>query len=185
MFQLCSCWIKRKSFYKKADKNLVKNIQKLDLISHGKIFEYPIEAIKYLELISKKIKKFDGGLLAFDYGFTEKKGINTLQAIKKHKYNDIFRDPGNVDISSHINFWLFDKILKKNNLYVEKIITQNEFLQKMGILERADILSKKMNFSDKANMYYRLKRLLGYKEMGSLFKVLFAKKKGKKFSLGF
>jgi cyclopropane-fatty-acyl-phospholipid synthase len=80
---------------------------------------------------------------------------------------------------------LFGEILKKNNLKVEKTITQNEFLKKVGILERANILSEKMTFRAKANMFYRLKKLLDYKEMGSLFKVLFAQKKGRKFSLGF
>ena len=89
------------------------------------------------------------------------------------------------DITSHLNFKLFHEILKKNNLNVEKITTQNEFLKKIGILERANILSKKMTFKEKANMFYRLKRLIGYREMGSLFKVLFAQKKGRKFSLGF
>ena len=74
---------------------------------------------------------------------------------------------------------------KKNNLNVKKITTQNEFLKKIGILERANILSKKMTFKEKANMFYRLKRLLHYKEMGTLFKVLFAQKKGRQFSLGF
>ena len=93
--------------------------------------------------------------------------------------------PNRSDITSHLNLNLFNKILKKNNLDVEKIVTQNEFLKKMGILERANILSRKMTFKQKANMFYRLKRLLDYKEMGSLFKVLFAKKKGNKFSLGF
>ena len=68
---------------------------------------------------------------------------------------------------------------------VEKIINQSVFLKKMGILERANILSKKMTFKAKANMFYRLKRLLDAKEMGSLFKVIFAQKKGKIFSLGF
>jgi cyclopropane-fatty-acyl-phospholipid synthase len=55
----------------------------------------------------------------------------------------------------------------------------------MGIFERANILSKKMTFKEKANMFYRLKRLLDSKEMGSLFKVLFAQAKGRNFSLGF
>ena len=55
----------------------------------------------------------------------------------------------------------------------------------MGILERANILSKKMTFKEKANMFYRLKRLLDPKEMGYLFKVIFAQKKNKNFSLGF
>ena len=89
------------------------------------------------------------------------------------------------DITSHLNFKLFHKILKKNNLNVKKITTQNEFLKKIGILERANILSKKMTFKEKANMFYRLKKLMDCKEMGSLFKVLFAQKKGRKFSLGF
>jgi cyclopropane-fatty-acyl-phospholipid synthase len=93
--------------------------------------------------------------------------------------------PHHSDITSHLNFKLFHEILKKNNLNVEKITTQNEFLKKIGILERANILSKKMTFKEKANMFYRLKRLMGYREMGSLFKVLFAQKKGRKFSLGF
>ena len=76
-------------------------------------------------------------------------------------------------------------LLKKNNLDVKKIIKQNEFLKKIGILERANILSQKMTFKEKANMFYRLKRLLDHNEMGSLFKVIFAHKKGKDFSLGF
>ena len=42
-----------------------------------------------------------------------------------------------------------------------------------------------MTFKEKANMFYRLKRLLDYREMGKHFKVLFAQKKGRKFSLGF
>ena len=80
---------------------------------------------------------------------------------------------------------MFHEILKKNNLYVKKITTQNEFLKKIGILERADILSKKMTFKEKANMFYRLKRLMDYREMGSLFKVFFTQKRNGKFSLGF
>ena len=71
------------------------------------------------------------------------------------------------------------------NLYVQKIVTQSEFLQRMGILKRAEILSKKMTFRSKADMFYRLKRLLDTKEMGGLFKVMLAQKKNNNFSLGF
>ena len=94
-------------------------------------------------------------------------------------------NPGHSDITSQINFELFHKTLKKNNLSVKKVTTQNEFLKKIGILERANILSEKMTFKEKANMFYRLKKLLNDREMGSLFKVLFAQKKERKFSLGF
>jgi len=171
--------------HKKANNNLIKRIQNLNLISIGNTIEYPIEALKFLEAIAKKINKFDGGLLTFDYGNTTKKNQNTLQSVEKHRYTNIFLAPSHSDISSHVNFKLFYKILKKNNLNVKKITTQNEFLKKIGILERANILSEKMTFKAKANMFYRLKRLLDYREMGILFKVLFAQKKGRNFSLGF
>ena len=108
-----------------------------------------------------------------------------MQAVKKHNYLDVFFKPGHSDITSHINFELFNKSLSKNNLDVKKITNQSEFLKKIGILERANILSKKMTFKEKADMFYRLKRLLNPKEMGNHFKVMFAQKKGGNFSLGF
>ena len=174
-----------KFLHKRANNSLIKRIQNLNLISVGDTIEYPLVALKFLEAIAKKIKELDGGLLTFDYGYNTKKNQNTLQSVKKHKYTNLFSMPHHSDITSHLNFKLFHKILKKNNLNVEKITTQNEFLKKIGILERANILSKKMTFKEKANMFYRLKRLLDYREMGFLFKVLFAQKKNRRFSLGF
>ena len=171
--------------HKKANKNLIKRVKDLNLISVGKTIEYPIVALKFLESIAKKINKFSGGLLTFDYGYTTKKNKNTLQAVRKHKYSNILFKPGYSDITSHINFKLFNEILNKNKLDVKKIMNQGEFLKRIGILERANILSQKMTFREKANMFYRLKRLLDPREMGNLFKVIFAQKKGKNFSLGF
>tara|TARA_Y100000590_G_scaffold470125_1_gene662143 strand:- start:788 stop:1852 length:1065 start_codon:yes stop_codon:yes gene_type:complete len=170
---------------KKADNSLIKRIQDLKLNSTGNTIEYPIVALKFLEDISKKINKFDGGLLAFDYGYNVEKNQNTLQSVSKHQYINPLFIPGHSDITSHINFRLFHKILKKNNLNVKKITDQSEFLKKVGILERANIISEKMTFKEKANMFFRLKKLIDPKEMGSLFKVIFAQKKEGEFSLGF
>ncbi len=171
--------------YKKTDKKKFEYLNIMKPTSTNNIIEYPIDSINYLKYISQKINKYDGSILMFDYGYTKNKNKNTLQSVFKHKYNNIFSEIGNSDITSHINFLLFKKILSKNNLEVKRIINQNEFLLKMGILERANILSKNMTFIKKANMYYRLKKLLNENEMGSLFKVLFAQKKDGKFSLGF
>ena len=46
----------------------------------------------------------------------------------------------------------------------------------MGIIERAEIIGKKMKFSDQSNLYLRLKRLLSPNLMGDLFKVILAYK---------
>ena len=47
----------------------------------------------------------------------------------------------------------------------------------MGIKERAEIISKNQNFLKKADIYYRLKRLIDEKQMGTLFKVMLIKNK--------
>ena len=45
---------KIKFLHKKANNNLIKRIQNLNLISNGNTIEYPIEAIKFLKRNSKK-----------------------------------------------------------------------------------------------------------------------------------
>ena len=99
-----------------------------------------------------------------------------------HKKNDLLSNLGKADITSHVNFKLLSEFFKKNNLKMKKIITQQKFLKNMGIIERAEIISKKMKFRDQSNMYLRLKRLLSPKLMGELFKVSLAyKSKSNKF----
>ena len=176
---------KVKFINKKADQKLIQNIIKLNLNSNGNIIEYPTSAIEFLKIIAKKITKYDGCLLILDYGYTEQKNQNTLQSVFKHKYQNIFSNLGDADITSHINYNLFSQILTKNNLNVERVVNQNEFLQRLGIIKRANIISKKINFKAKANIFFRLKKLLHYDQMGNLFKVMLAKKKGEKFCLGF
>ena len=68
----------------------------------------------------------------------------------------------------------------KNNL-----TTQKDFLIKMGIKERAEIISKNQNFLKKADIFYRLNRLIDKKQMGELFKVMLIKNQKNKFKLGF
>jgi SAM-dependent MidA family methyltransferase len=55
----------------------------------------------------------------------------------------------------------------------------------MGIVDRAEMVSKKMNFQEKTKIYYMLQRLLSPKQMGELFKVIFTFKLKKNFSVGF
>ena len=74
---------------------------------------------------------------------------------------------------------------QSNKVISINISSQREFLLKMGILERAEIISKNLPFSKKSDIYFRLKRLIDKRQMGSLFKVLFATSKKNNFSLGF
>tara|TARA_Y100000590_G_scaffold405327_1_gene493544 strand:- start:334 stop:1386 length:1053 start_codon:yes stop_codon:yes gene_type:complete len=164
--------------------NLEKKI-KINLENNQKIIEFSPLVYKYLNTISKKINKFKGGLLIIDYGYLEKKMKNSLQSVFKHKFNNVLENFSNSDITYNINFHLLKKILKKLNLKVVGITTQKNFLTKLGIINRAEILAKNLKFSKKANIYYRLNRLVDEKFMGNLFKVMFATKKNNKFNIGF
>ena len=64
-------------------------------------------------------------------------------------------------------------------------MTQSFFLRKMGIMNRAEIIARKMNFKEKSDLYFRIERLINTKQMGELFKFLSAFKLKKSFSLGF
>ena len=135
--------------------------------------------------ISKIIKKNTGGLLLFDYGYTEKKMKNTLKAVSNHKIANILNDKGNIDITHNINFNLFKRFVEKMGGLKNNLTSQRNFLLRMGIQQRAEILSKNLNFSKKADIYFRFKRLTDENQMGNLFKVMLIKNQKNKFKLGF
>ena len=171
--------------FKKAVKKRVEKLKKYKLLKKNGIIEYQEYGFKELGLIIQKIKKLNGGVLFIDYGYKIEKNVSTLQSVMKHNFNNIDKNLGDADITSLVNFALYKEYFHSNNLLVENIISQSEFLQKMGIIERAKIVSKIMNGNYMSNLYLRLKRLIHPRLMGENFKVIFAKNKSCKFSLAF
>ena len=176
---------KIQTLFKKANLKIINELKKYNLLKNQFFIEYPKQGLAELDQIVDKIKKQNGGLLLIDYGFLKQKNKNTLQSIKNHKFNMIFENIGNADITSLVNFGLIKKYLKKRGLSVNNIVSQGFFLKKMGIMNRAEAIAKSMNFKEKSDLYFRIQRLIGTKQMGELFKFLFAGKLKKKFWLGF
>ena len=176
-----------KAFFFEKEVNIKDIEKKIDFkISQNQNFiECSELGLYYLRNICNIIKKNTGGLLLIDYGYTEKKMKNTLQAISNHKFANILKEIGNVDITHNINFNLYKKFTKKIGGLEVNITTQKNFLNNMGIKQRAEIISKNQNFLKKADIYYRLKRLIGEKQMGNLFKVMLVKNTNNKFKFGF
>ena len=138
-----------------------------------------------VKLIISKINKYKGGIILVDYGYTKDIWKDTLQSLKSHKKNIYYKNIGKADITYLVNFKLLSRFLTKHKLFPNKIVNQGFFLKKLGIVERAEIISKRMSFKEKADLYYRLERLLNEKKMGKLFKVFFATNNKLKFNLGF
>jgi len=165
-------------------KNLEKKIE-INLSKNQKIIEFSPLTYDYLNIISKKINTFQGGLLIVDYGYLKKKMRDSLQSIYKHNFNNVLDNFSKSDITYNLNFFLLKKIVKKLNLKVAGLTSQRNFLTRLGILDRAEILAKNLQFSKKADIYYRIKRLIDRNFMGELFKVMFVTGKNIKFKLGF
>ena len=155
-------------------------------ISHNQNFiEYSPLGLKYIKNILKIIKKNKGGLLIIDYGFFTKKMKDTLQAIYKKKFSNVLENVGKSDITYNINFTLINKIAKTFNNIDTNFTTQRKFLINLGIFQRAEIICKNKKFTEKADIFYRLKRLTDENEMGKLFKVMLIKNSNNKFQIGF
>ena len=174
-----------KYFEKKIKKEFIEKLIKQKLQKNQRFIEYSPLANEKLNTISKIIKKQNGGLLIIDYGYIDKKMFDTLQSIKNHKKNILLENIYKADITHLINFNFYKKKIRNLELDCVNLTTQREFLLKMGILERAEIISKNMPFSKKSDIYFRLKRLIDKNQMGTLFKVLFATNKKNNFNLGF
>ena len=165
---------KIKETFKRASKQDLKIINSYKILKGLNFIEFPKIGINELNKIANKILDLNGCILIIDYGYIKPNNLNTIQSVIKHKKNHIMKNLGKADITSHVNFSLLKEFFLKNSLTVNKTITQKDFLESMGIKNRAEIISKKMSFREKSDFYLRLKRLLSPKLMGNLFKVFFA-----------
>ena len=148
---------------------------KYPYIEDDGIVEIQDEAALVMGKIATNVTNYGGAALVIDYGYTESKYrtfISTLQAIKNHKYSPIFEEIGNADISSHINFTALYDIAKLYKTYAYGPVNQNDFLAKMYIDVRKNILLLKANEKQKAQILSGYDRLMSPNQMGSLFKVL-------------
>ena len=171
--------------------NIKKNISKyekkfgINFSRKQNFVELPVKQIQFINLISDYLKKNEGGVLFIDYGYNGGKMFDSLQAIKNHKKVSYLDYKGQVDITHLINFDLLKKIFKKSGLKINGFISQELFLKKIGIFERAEAIAQKLPFLQKSDIYYRINRLTDKKQMGDLFKVIFASSPKINFKFGF
>ena len=174
--------------YRKASIKDVADIKSFKTLKNLKFIEYPKKGFQELEKIIQKISKLNGGIMLIDYGYLNLINKSTLQTVMKNKkmdMNSLFKNLGKADITYLVNFSLLKEFFIKRKLKVKNIVSQKFFLEKMGIIQRAKILEKKMTQEQEEYMSITLTRLLHKDLMGDLFKVIFAFKSKKDNFLGF
>ncbi len=106
-----------------------------------------------------------------DYGHSEAGLGDTVQALSKHKYVNPLENPGECDITAHVDFSALKKAAE-GFVDVAGPVTQGQFLVGLGIAERAKKLATKATEAQRQDIMSAFKRLISTNEMGRLFKVM-------------
>ncbi len=121
--------------------------------------------------LGARVVRDGGAALLVDYGRAEPGGGDTLQALRRHAKVEPLADPGRADLTVHADFPAVAAAARAAGAEVAPILTQGDFLQRLGIAARAEALARAR--PDRADALGRqLHRLLAPGEMGELFKVL-------------
>ncbi|CAH0043968.1 unnamed protein product [Clonostachys solani] len=119
-----------------------------------------------------------GAALILDYGTSDTIPINSLRGIRQHKRVNPFSEPGLVDLSVDVDFTAIAEaaMLASEGIEVHGPIGQGDFLELMGIRERAEMLTKAPDVTQESadKIKQSWKRLVdrGPGGMGKLYKAL-------------
>ena len=171
--EVCVNYKNKKLIFSHHRTNLSRTLDKktLNQIKVNDILEINFESRKFIEKLSRFIKENNGGAIFFDYGYTFNHG-DTFQAVKDSKFVNPLDDPGNADLTAHVDFNDLYHQAKNSLVSVWGPDTQGTFLKKMGAVERLNALESISDDKTKQELRNGLDRLINTDEMGELFKVL-------------
>ena len=112
-----------------------------------------------------------GAALIVDYGHERHGTGDTLQAVSRHGFADPWRDPGERDLTAHVDFEALCRIARAAGLRTCGPVGQGAFLRAIGIDLRAATLAKAAPERTEEIVLAR-ERLTSPAHMGTLFKVL-------------
>src|SRR5690606_35482746 len=70
----------------------------------GDVLEWPSLSIDIMRELSRRLARDTGAALVIDYGYWGPAFGDTLQALKGHAYADPLAQPGEADLTVHVDF---------------------------------------------------------------------------------
>ena len=124
--------------------------------------------------LARRIAEQGGAALIIDYGPARSGLGDTLQAVRAHRYTDPLEEPGEADLTAHVDFMALARRALAEGVAAYGPLAQGDFLMRLGIVQRAERLQQNTNPSQRKAVTAALARLAGRGEgeMGGLFKVL-------------
>ncbi len=124
-----------------------------------------------LDVLSERSQNDPVLALFIDYGPAISEPGDTLQAVSAHQKVDPLQKQGHVDLTSRVDFAETARAAKARGLAVAGPVTQAEWLQNMGLMQRAADLSTR-HPDQRAKIARQVHRLSDPDEMGALFKCM-------------
>ncbi|KIC50380.1 SAM-dependent methyltransferase [Tateyamaria sp. ANG-S1] len=144
-------------------------MHRLDDTEDGHIVETCPAASPILKAIGDRIASHGGAALIIDYGDWRSLG-DTMQALRNHEPVDPLADPGNADLTAHVDFEALCAAAAP--AAHSRVTPQGIFLERLGITARAQALAAKLDGPALEAHIAAHRRLTHPEEMGNLFKVL-------------
>ncbi|HLI99612.1 MAG TPA: SAM-dependent methyltransferase [Bradyrhizobium sp.] len=138
----------------------------------GAIFEWRADA--EIMKIASRVRDQGGAALMIDYGHVRSDAGDTFQAIARHSFTDPLKNPGQADVTAHVDFQALARAAEDVGARVHGPVPQGDFLKRLGIETRALTLMAKATHEVSEDISEALKRLVGGGRggMGQMFKVL-------------
>ena len=138
----------------------------------GAVFEWRPDA--EIMKIATRVRDQGGAALIIDYGHIRSDAGDTFQAIARHSFSDPLKNPGQADVTAHVDFQALARAAEDMGARVHGPVPQGEFLKRIGIETRALTLMAKTTHEVSEDIAGALRRLTGEGRtgMGSMFKVL-------------
>jgi len=122
--------------------------------------------------LAERITRKGGAALVIDYGHADSAAGDTLQAVKNHQYMNPLENPGEADLTAHVDFKALGKAAAEAGAKMLGPVPQGVFLSELGLHQRAEVLARQANKAQKLELETAVKRLTASEEMGEFFKVM-------------
>ena len=138
----------------------------------GEIRETSPARDEFASEVAKQLDVRGGVAIVIDYGHDRLGAVgDTLQAVRGHAYALPLENPGEQDLTAHVDFVALAEAARRGGALASRVASQGTWLETLGIGARAMALAAK-NPQDTEAIAAARRRLCDEEEMGRLFKVM-------------
>ena len=137
----------------------------------GEIVETSPARDQAVASIATCLAAIGGVAILIDYGHGRTAPGDTLQAIRSHAFAPVLLNPGEQDLTAHVDFEALATAASAKGAIVTPMTTQGEWLERLGIRARAEALAS-ANPEKSDDIAAALERLVAPDQMGTLFKIM-------------